>query len=148
MKRNKKRIMIALLAICALAAGGAAFTAAISGNLPATAVAGFHQTTISGAHADSVLWDVTSDGQYVADAKLVLSNQADSAQLPAGSVVEAGFDTTGNGTATLTTCTKGAVDGTDANATDYTCTFGATTYPVNQATVFNVSVTDSNGNIL
>ena len=48
MKRNSKRIFVALLAICALAAGGAAFTAAITGG-PTNAVAGFAQTTINGA---------------------------------------------------------------------------------------------------
>ncbi len=146
MKRNKKRVLIALLAICALAAGGAAFTAAIGGNLPATAVAGFHQTAISGAHADSVVWDVSSDGQYISDAKLVLSNAGDTAQLPAGSVVNAGFDTDGGGTATLVTCTKTGADGTDTNASDYTCTFG-TADPVQQATVFNVSVTDGTSQV-
>jgi len=147
MKRNRKRVLVAILAICALAAGGAAFTAGITGNPPATAVAGFHQTTISGAHADSVLWDLSSDGMYISDAKLVLSNQDDTAQLPAGTVVEAGFDTDGGGTATLVTCTKTGADGSDTNASDYTCSFG-TSDPVDQATVFNISVSDANQDYL
>ncbi|HUA47601.1 MAG TPA: hypothetical protein VMA77_20360 [Solirubrobacteraceae bacterium] len=142
MKRNKKRIIAAVAVIGALAAGGAAYTAGIAGNPPATAVAGFHQTTISGAYADSVAWDLSSDGMYISDAKLVLSNQGDTAQLPAGTVVKAGFDTDGGGTATLVTCTSTGVDVTDANATDYTCSFG-TSDPVDEATVFNISVSDA-----
>ena len=42
MKRNKKRVVAAVVAICALAAGGAAFTD-VNGS-PRTPLAGFHQT--------------------------------------------------------------------------------------------------------
>ena len=141
MKRNRKGIIAAVVAIGALAAGGAAFTANVTGS-PDTAVAGFHQTAISGASASSVHWNVSSDGQYITSATMALADQADTGQLPNGSVVKAGFDT-GNGSASLVTCVAGSTDGTDANATDYTCTFAGNGVPVQTATVFNISVTDA-----
>src|SRR5271157_2361989 len=73
MKRNRKRVFAAILAVCALAAGGAAFTAGIS-SVPASAVAGFAQTQITGAEASSVQWNISSDGQYVNSVVLHLTS--------------------------------------------------------------------------
>jgi hypothetical protein len=135
MKRNKKSVLIAILAICALAAGGAAFTADVSG-APDTAVAGFHQTAISGATASSVVWNLTSDGQYVSSVVMHLTKDGTVA-LPAGDDVQAGFGSVADG-ATLTSCSEDGVD-----LTKWTCTPTAETVTVHDANVFNVSVTDN-----
>jgi hypothetical protein len=138
MKRNRKRVFAAVLAVCALAAGGAAFTAGIS-SVPASAVAGFAQTQITGAQASSVVWNITSDGQYVQSVVMHLTSDGSTA-LPSSDVVQAGFDqtTTGSaGTATLTTCTEDTTD-----ATKWTCTPTSDSVTVQDAHIFNVSVTD------
>src|ERR1700758_1114568 len=69
MKRNKKRALIALLAIGVLAAGGAAFTTAIASS-PAnnTNTAAFGGTAIKGATAAGVTYQLSSDGQFVTSA--------------------------------------------------------------------------------
>ena len=60
--------------ICALAAGGAAFTAEVN-NVPTTQVAGFHQTTINGAYAVSDVWAYSVGGQYVNSVTVTLDGQ-------------------------------------------------------------------------
>jgi hypothetical protein len=141
MKRNKKSVLVAILAICALAAGGAAFTADVSGS-PDTAVAGFHQTSISGAEASSVVWNLSADGQYVDSVVMHLTSDGTTA-LPAGDAVNVGFDQTAlNGTPSSpdvsTPCTEDGVD-----ATKWTCTPTSDTVTVQEANLFNVSVTDN-----
>jgi hypothetical protein len=152
MKRNKKRALIGILAICALAAGGAAFTAGIS-NLPTSpVVAGFNQTKITGAEGSSTDWHLSSDGQYVQTVTVTLAADGSNGTtpgdpLPAGTIVDAGFDSTTNGTngtASLINCTRTAVTDTawtcDFKAADTTNHNGVS---VQNAHVFDVSITDS-----
>lgn len=143
MKRNRKRVFVALLAICALAAGGAAFTAAVSGT-PSDVVAGFAQTNINGAEATGFHWTLSQDGQYVTSVALTLGADGTNgttlgAALPASDVVRAGFNVGTSGAIDWATCTT-----TDQQ--NYTCDMETTANtngaPVAGATVFNVSVTD------
>jgi hypothetical protein len=152
MKRNKKRVLVAVLAICALAAGGAAFTAGISGLPTSPVVAGFNQTKITGAEASGTAWNLSTDGQYVQTVTVTLKADGSNGTtagdpLPHGTIVDAGFDSTtdgSNGTASLINCTRAS--DTDV---DWTCDFQAadTTnhvgVAVQDAHVFDVSVTDS-----
>lgn len=150
MKRNKKRVLVALLAICALAAGGAAYTAAITG-FPAdnTATAGFAQTEIQGATAAGVTYGLSSDGQWVHTADIYFTTNV------TGDNVQAGFGTSTTN-ASLIGCTTNSTpvaSGTYVGDYDTTCTFtGTTTYgahgaAVDQANYFAASVTDTNGDV-
>jgi hypothetical protein len=145
MKRNKKRVLVAVLAICALAAGGAAFTAGLGNSFPSTATAGFAQTQISGAVATGVTWHISSDGQNVTSATMHLTSDGTTALDPA-TKVNAGFDATtpngAGGTATLAPCAEDPANTGDA--TLWVCDFTSSPYSVANAHVFNVSVTDNN----
>lgn len=156
MQRKRKRIVIAVFAICALAAGGAAFTAEVGG-INSTDIAGFHQDQISGAVATSDAWAYSSDGQYVNTVTLTLND--DSAAPLIGATVQAGFDqgTTSGGVltppadglgtddATLFPCTETGV--TNVYVCDYTKVNGVgpsgaqVGVPIQLASIFNVQVT-------
>jgi hypothetical protein len=143
MKRNKKSVLVAVLAICALAAGGAAFTADVTGAPDGPITAGFHQTSITGADASSVVWNISSDGQYVDSVVMHLTETDGTTDLPSNDAVNVGFDQTASGTPASPDvsipCTE---DGTDA--TKWTCTPTSDSVTVQQANLFNVSVTDNN----
>lgn len=85
MKRNKKRVLIAVLAICALAAGGAAFTA--SNVLPTTSVAGYANVSVTGATVTDIHNVLSTDGQSINEVVLTF----DASQT--GNTVVAGFNT-------------------------------------------------------
>lgn len=150
MKRNKKRALIAILAICALAAGGAAFTTAIA-SFPAnnTNTAAFGGTSIQGASAAGVQYTLSADGQYVtaADVYFTASQSANN--------VDAGFGTTANNGALIACSAPTTPVGSGTYATDYDshCTFSGTTQygangaQVTQANYFDASVTDKTGNV-
>jgi hypothetical protein len=143
MKRNKKGIVIAVLAICALAAGGAAFTADVSGVPNGPITAGFHQTSISGADAQSVVWNISSDGQYVDSVVMHLTDTDGTTPLPGTDAVNVGFDQTAlNGTPSSPDvsipCTEDLTD-----QTKWTCTPTHDTVTVQEANLLNVSVTDN-----
>ncbi len=144
MKRNKKRVVIALLAICALAAGGAAFTAAISGG-PTYAVAGFAQTKVDGAEVTAIHWTTSQDGQYITEVDLGLAADGNNgttagAALPGTEVVRAGFNVGTSGAIDWSTCTT-------SDHLAYTCNMDTTANtngaPVTGATLFNISATDT-----
>lgn len=144
MNRNKKRVLVAVLAICALAAGGAAFTAEVGG-VPATATLGFAQTHITGATAAGIDWGLSADGQYIQTANIYFT----SPNTPAvGTNVYAGFgDTTTDATliqcATPTSVASGTYSGDNVSV----CTFSGSGVPVDNSSTdqyFDVSVSDSN----
>lgn len=89
MMRNKKRALIAILAIGVLAAGGAAFTTAIA-SFPAngTNTAAFGGTSITGAPAAGVSYTLSADGQYVTSADVYFTGDE------SANNVDAGFGTT------------------------------------------------------
>ncbi len=147
MKRNSKRIFVALLAICALAAGGAAFTAAITGG-PTNAVAGFAQTTINGATVNSTHWVLDQTGEWITTVNLNLTadgtnGTTDTDPLPARAVVKAGFNVGASGAIDWAPCTTT----TPGSTTDFTCDMETTANPsgapVASATVFNISASDT-----
>jgi hypothetical protein len=147
MKRNKKRIVAAVLAICALAAGGAAFTAAISGG-PANAVAGFAQTTINGATVNSTHWVLDQTGQYITTVNLDLTadgtnGTATSDPLPARAVVKVGYNVGASGAIDWAPCTTPTPGTTTAFTCDMRTTANSSGAPVASATVFNVSASDT-----
>lgn len=147
MKRNRKRTLIALLAICALAAGGAAFTAAITG-APTNAVAGFAQTTINGATVNSTHWVLDQTGEYITTVNLNLTadgtnGTTTSDPLPATAVVKAGFNVGASSAIDWASCTTA----TPGTTTAFTCNMETTANPNGApaagATLFNISASDT-----
>ena len=63
MKRNKKRVIAAVLAVCALAAGGAAFTA--SNTFTSDNVAGYGNVQVSGADVQDINNTLSADGKQI-----------------------------------------------------------------------------------
>jgi hypothetical protein len=149
MKRNKKRVIAAVAVIAALAAGGAAFTATISGTaIPSGAVAGFAQTKINGARATALQWQLSQDRQYVTTVTMTLGADGTNGTtagdpLPVGSVVKAGFNSGGAGAIEWATCTT---SDHQAYSCDLTAAHPTTGTPVTSGTLFNVSVTDGTSN--
>jgi hypothetical protein len=124
MQRRTKKIVAAVAVIGALAAGGAAFTAA---NTIPNSVAGYGTSNISGATATALKFTLSADGTTIVSAALTFTGDQ------SGQTVQAGF-----GTDALTTCTPGAYNaGTDS--TPVSCT-GFTQNTATSAT-FNVAVT-------
>jgi hypothetical protein len=147
MKRNRKRMLIALLAICALAAGGAAFTAAITGG-PTNAVAGFAQTTINGATVNSTHWVLDQTGEYITTVNLNLTADGTNGTttgdpLPATAVVKAGFNVGTSGAIDWAACTTTAPGTSTAFTCDMETTANPSGAPVADATVFNISASDT-----
>ena len=70
MKRKSKKIVLALVVIGAVAAGGAAFTAA---NVVPDSVAGYDTTTITGATATAVNYTLDGTGANITDVAVTFS---------------------------------------------------------------------------
>jgi hypothetical protein len=151
MKRNKKRIIAAVAVICALAAGGAAYTTAIA-SFPAngTNTAAFGGTSITGATAAGVSYTLSADGQFVTGADVYFTSDQ------SANNVDAGFGSSSTN-AQLISCTapSSAVGGSGTYAADYdshcdfagSTTFGPNGVPVTSANYFDASVTDQTGNV-
>jgi hypothetical protein len=122
MKRKPGRILIALVVIGALAAGGAAFTA--SNTIPDT-VMGFGTSNITGASATSLTYTRSADGSTITAATLVFTGDIHT------NTVEAGFNANA-----LDTCAAGSFA---AGSTTVVCTL-STPEPTAGATTFNVAV--------
>jgi hypothetical protein len=136
MKRKTKKIVLALVVIGVVAAGGAAFTAA---NTVPTHAVGYGQAVVTGAVASEIDHTLSADGMHVD--KTVMTLTGNLADAP---VVTAGFGADG---VDLSACTATAASGNfgDANRTtvatcDYTVA-PATPYLTSAAVRFNVSVT-------
>lgn len=123
MHRISRRMVAVLVVIGAIAAGGAAFTA--SNTVPDT-VAGFGTSHITGATAQSLNYQYSSDGTSITEEDLVFTGDI------TADVVKAGFNTDG-----LTACTVGALTGGN---TPVTCTVSQAT---DAATSFNVLVSSN-----
>lgn len=111
MKRNKKRALVALLAICALAAGGAAYTQTIDTSGAGDTTAAYGTVSVTGTNALSgVSYTFNNDGSQITGVTLTFSTAL------TGQDVQVGFDdqvTPSSGT--LTDC--GATTGTTATCT-------------------------------
>jgi len=135
MKRKSKRLLVALVLIGVLAAGGAAFTAA---NVVPNTTAGYGTSTITGATADKIVYTLSSDGTQITGATIDL-HTASASDLTSGYTVQAGFNTSN-----LTTCSVNSgfgTNGTNGTDTEFTCT--GYTQSTSGATSFNVAVTNS-----
>jgi hypothetical protein len=122
MKRKPKSILIALVVVGALAAGGAAFTA--SNTIPNT-VMGFGTSNITGATATSLTYTRSADGSTITAATLVFTGDISTR------TVQAGFNANA-----LTTCAAGTFA---TGNPPVVCTMG-TPEPTAGATTFNVAV--------
>ncbi|HMJ34998.1 MAG TPA: hypothetical protein VK501_13885 [Baekduia sp.] len=121
--RNKPRsILVALIVIGALAAGGAAFTA--SNTIPDTTM-GFGTSNITGATATSLTYTRSADGSTITAATLVFTGDI------SANTVEAGFNSNA-----LEACAAGTYS---SPSTTVVCTF-TTPEPTAGATTFNVAV--------
>lgn len=147
MKRNKKRLIAAVAVICALAAGGAAYTTAI-GAFPSngTATAAFGGTSITGATSAGVTYSLSADGQYVTAADVYFTASQN------GLNVDAGFGTTATNGQLISCTTPSSAVGSGTYAGDYdshcdfagSTTFGPSGVQVIRANYFDASVTDKN----
>jgi hypothetical protein len=103
MKRNKKRVLAAIAVICALAAGGAAFT--YSNTLPAHVTAGYGNISVSGADLSDVQNTLSTDGQNITKVTLTFASA-----IPSNANVEVGWGPTAGvaPTSLSQTCTVAA----------------------------------------
>jgi hypothetical protein len=122
MKHKPRSILVALIVIGALVAGGAAFTA--SNTIPDT-VMGFGTSNITGATATSLTYTRTADGSAITAATLVFTGDIHS------NTVQAGFNANA-----LDTCAAGSFA---SGSTTVVCTL-TTPEPTAGATTFNVAV--------
>jgi hypothetical protein len=122
MRRKPLSILIALVVVGALVAGGAAFTA--SNTIPDT-VMGFGTSHITGATATSLTYTRSADGSTIISATLVFTGDISTR------TVEAGFNANA-----LDTCAAGSLAAGD---TTVVCTM-STPEPTAGATTFNVAV--------
>jgi hypothetical protein len=136
MKRKTKKIVLALVVIGVVAAGGAAFTAA---NTVPTSVAGYGQNTVTGATVSSVHHNLSVDGIYIESTDMVLTGDHTS------EIVKAGFGKVGPVVnEDLTTCTNGVLTGGNTPVhCDWTTQLAGGNGHLNDdtATTFSVAVT-------
>jgi hypothetical protein len=128
MRHNTSKILASVAVFGVVAAGGSAFTA--SSSLPQTPkVVGYDTTTITGAIANDLSYDISADGATI-DAAVITFGGNQSAR-----TVKAGWDA-----GDLTTdCTIGAYTAV-GDTTLVTCTF-LTPVDTKTATTFKVAVT-------
>jgi hypothetical protein len=93
---NIKKIIFAAVAATAVAAGGSAFTAGIGGTDP-TRSAAYAHTTFTGATADDVVYNYSTDGKTVVS--VVVTFRGD--LTPAGVIVQYSFAADGQALTTL-----------------------------------------------
>jgi hypothetical protein len=100
MKRNRKRIVAAVLAICALAAGGAAFTNSIDTSGTTGNTAGYGSVSVTGNNTlSSVSYDFNNNGSQITGVHLTFQTAL------TGQHVHVGFDNQATpSTGALTDC--------------------------------------------
>jgi hypothetical protein len=133
MQRKTKKIVLALVVIGVVAAGGAAFTAA--NTFPSHAV-GYGSAVITGAVANNISHTLSADGTHITSTDMDLTgNLADAP------IVTAGF---GAAPIALQSCTVTLVTGvfgSPARTAHAACTYTAPGYVTATETQFNVAVT-------
>lgn len=127
MQRRTRRIVLGVALIAALVAGGAAFTA--TATLPNT-TAGYGTSTITGATATDIKYNLSADGQQINSVDLTFSGDIHLDN------VSAGFD--GNN---LSSCTVGSYTAGSPGSTAVTCS-GYTESTASSAS-FHVAVTNN-----
>ncbi len=160
MQRNTRRIIAAVAVIALLAAGGAAFTAAIGGLDGSTTAIGFGSETVAGATASAVNYTLDSNGQYVDTVKVTLAGGTGNTDYSTGYTFKGSLMSDGSGTVEQTgVCSAGSYDAVN-NDTVVTCDFTgftsnggtaaggggtSTGTPVDLVQGFDLSVTGANG---
>jgi hypothetical protein len=151
MQRKTRRIIGAAVLICALAAGGAAFTS--SSSLPTT-VAGFATSTITGANANSMTYSLSSDGSHIVGVHLVFTENltaAGTGALATPATIQSAFE---DGTLNSNCTIQGTFDTTTGTSlgTHVLCDYSGGSNPAPQlvaggvgtgANTFNVAVTSN-----
>jgi hypothetical protein len=133
MQRKTKKIILALVVIGAVAAGGAAFTAA--NTVPSHAV-GYGQAVVTGAVATDIDHTLAADGMHVTGTTMTLTgNLADAP------VVTAGFGADGVALVSCTATPATGVFGDPDRTTVATCDYSGAPYLTSTALRFNVAVT-------
>jgi hypothetical protein len=132
MQRKTKKIVLALVVIGVVAAGGAAFTAA---NTVPTHAVGYGQAIVTGATASSISHTLSADGMAITKTDMTLTGNL--ADVP---IVTAGFGADG---VALQSCVVTAVTGTfgSARTAHAACTYSCAGYVTGTETRFNVAVT-------
>ena len=123
MKRNKKRIIAAVAVICALAAGGAAFTNSITGSGLTGNTAGYAAVSVHGAVLSDATYTFSSNGSQITDVTLHFTGDLTGDEVKAGFSDQSGLTDCGAVTAgevsggnTTVDCTLSPVE-TTANGT-------------------------------
>ena len=123
MKRNKKRIIAAVAVICALAAGGAAFTNSITGSGLTGNTAGYAAVSVHGAVLSDATYTFSSNGSQITDVTLHFTGDLSGDEVKAGFSDQSGLTDCGAVTAgevsggnTTVDCTLSPVE-TTANGT-------------------------------
>lgn len=125
MHRITRRLVLAVVLVGALAAGGAAFTA--SNSLPAT-TAGYGSSSITGATATDIAYTLSADGTQITGATITFTGDL------SNDTVKAGFENNN-----LTTCSAPTYDGTSKS----TSTCSGFTESTASSSTFNVAVTNN-----
>jgi hypothetical protein len=126
MQRRTRRIVLGVALIAALVAGGAAFTA--TATLPNT-TAGYGTSTITGATATDIKYNLSADGTQINSVDLTFSGDISADN------VSAGFDSNN-----LTSCTVGSYN-SGTTSTPVTCS-GYTESTASSAS-FHAAVTNN-----
>ncbi len=116
MKRSKKRVIAAVAVICALAAGGAAFTNTVTGTGTTNNTAGYAAVNVQGATLADASYSFDTTGANITGVTLTFTGDL------TGNDIEASF-----GTDALTDC--GVVAGGDVSGgnTTKSCTITSAT---------------------
>ena len=137
MKRNKKRLAIVVLAICALAAGGAALTNSITGS-PVTngTTAGYGTINVNGATVTDVNYTLSADGTSITNVNFTFTGNLETDTL------RLAFDNANLGLCAHTGITNGVIPSGaySAPSTTVTCDVSETT---TAATSLQVAVTNN-----
>ena len=154
MQRKTRRMIAAVAVIALLAAGGAAFTAAIGGLDGNTTTAGFGSETVTGATATAVDYTLDSNGQYVDTVTVTLNADYHTGYSFKASLMS---NTTGTVEQTSAPCTPVYSSPSTTLTCDFTAWTGSaggtatgggaanTGVPVDTVQGFDLSVTGNNG---
>lgn len=138
MHRISRKMVLALVVVGALVAGGAAYTNSITGNGTTTNTAGYDGISVSGAVLNDASYQFNNDGSQITG--VTLTFQGNTLSTNGNDVVHAGFDDMTNGALTAnSTCTAPAANGANDQSV---CTF-TTSEPTGTPTKLDVLVNNS-----
>lgn len=143
MKRNKKRVIAAVAVVCALAAGGAAFTNEITTSSVTNANAGYGSVTVKGGETlSSVVYGFNTDGSQITSVNLTFAATLTSQYVAVAFNDNTGTTLQGGGTMLQPLSDSVCNSGNAVTATTVTCTLTTGVDTVN-ANNLDVLVTDN-----